>query len=153
MPMIVTAPPDVPEAVDRNVRRSIVGAATVTPSIVRIESTVASDRPRSRNDETRRSAFPTRSWTVRSMAASRPAPRVSEADRTPTPRATPRMVRNDRSGRATTALPARLVKPIWAYSPIWASRAMSGAAEWSVRRPRLISSLILPSPTTSTRSA
>src|SRR6185369_4832972 len=73
----------------RYVRRSRTGAATTTPGASSIAATLSGERPCSPNAATRRSARPTMSWTVRSMADSMPASVASDANRTPTPRAIP----------------------------------------------------------------
>src|SRR5262245_50085016 len=113
IPKTVTASPAPPAGrPERNVRCSMTGATLATPGVVAIVSTAASDRPVSRKAETRRSARPTRSCTVRSTDASRAALRVSDAERTPTPRAIPMTVRSERSGRAMTARHARRSMPI-----------------------------------------
>src|SRR5437879_4244352 len=63
-------------------------------------ATVSGDRPVSPKAATRRSARPTRSWTVLRTDASTPAFVARPANRTATPRATPRMLSVARRGRA-----------------------------------------------------
>src|SRR5258708_2798261 len=113
MPRTVTASAAPPTGTpDGNVRCSMIGAASTTPVACSIVCTEASDSPASRKPETRRSARPTRSRTVRSTAWSSAAPRVSEADRTATPRAIPMIVSSERSGRAATVRHASRSRPM-----------------------------------------
>src|SRR4051812_39986246 len=113
MPRMVTASVAGPVPVPpRNVRCSTTGATVVTPAVSRIVWTAESERPPSRNVETRRSARPTMSRTVRSTDASSAAPRVRDAARTPTPRPIPMIVRTVRRGRAASIRAARRSRPI-----------------------------------------
>ncbi len=66
----------------------------------RIACTDAGESPVSANAWTRRSARPTRSRTVEATAASSVALVTCMANRTPTPSATPMMVRTVRTRRA-----------------------------------------------------
>src|SRR5438128_6311870 len=87
------------------------GAATRTPSVLRIALTDSAVRPRSWKAETRRSALPTRSSTVLAIDRSIPALTASEANSTATPRAMPTIVRNDRSRRTAMLRQASAPSP------------------------------------------
>ena len=93
--------------------------------------------------------------------ADRPVDRAVDGRRSwPGPRTGPRRRARSRrpSGASGAVAPrgsarrTRTGRPS-AQSPSWASRAMSGAAEWSARRPSWISSRSRPSWTKRTRSA
>ncbi len=96
----------------RYVRRSRAGAATATPGVPAIAAAVPADNPVSLKAATRRSARPTRSRTVVLTEVSTPAFVASPANRTATPRATPRMLNPTRAGRARRLRKARVVSDI-----------------------------------------
>ncbi len=77
------------------------GAASAMPGTPSAAVSVAPDSPVSVNADTRSSARPTKSPTVRSIEASRPASMASAATSTPTPIAIPNSVSRLRAGLAT----------------------------------------------------
>jgi ABC-type ATPase involved in cell division len=110
-------------------------------------------RPPSPKASIRRSARPTRSWTVRSIDDAIPASVASEADRTPIPRAMPTTDRSVRPRRAARLRRASEISPPTGQRPSSARRLTSGPVSCSSRRPRVISSRIRPSEITRTLSA
>ena len=138
-------------------RRSARGAAIATPGRASICATDSALNPSASKARTRRSACPYSSsaaWDTARVAASA-ASRVPATSATPS--ATPNPVRRVRAGRAVRLLHAmadrRMRSAVAPYSPRLASRASSWPGSWSGRRPSVISSRILPSRTTRTRSA
>ena len=130
-----------PAPAARNVRRSIAGAVSATPGTASTAASVRSERPRSVNAPTRRSAAPDepgdRPVDGRLEARvdrergdeDRDADRDAERGEEPCARVGRRGCARRRGRDRAWALVGG------AYRPSWARRAMSGAAEWSSRRP------------------
>ena len=96
----------------RKVRRSIVGAAISTPGVSRMAWTVAVGETalEERGDPEVGAARRRRGRSDRRPPRC-PRSSPATADRTPTPRATPRIVRRDRSGRAARVRQASRSRP------------------------------------------
>ncbi len=131
------------------------GAATATPGAASMAARVRAERPVSVNAETRRSARPTRpddhpiDGGVETGVDRERRDQHADADRDAEDG-------QQAPGRAGDQAPPGIREEAAhgdRYSPSCASRAMSGVAAWSSRRPRTISSRIRPSSSTSTRSA